>query len=108
MIRRLLIQLFIPALILTVNPLFAKSMTAEQPLDQIIVTVNDSPIMQSELNEAMQNIHKQLMSQGTPLPSEAQLKKQVLDQLISHKLQMQTADQAGVHASAEEVEQTLT
>lgn len=80
---------------------------ATQSLDQIIATVNDSPIMQSELNEAMNTIKKQMMSMRAPLPSNAALHKQVLEQLINRKLELELAAQSGIHASDADVDRVI-
>jgi peptidyl-prolyl cis-trans isomerase SurA len=72
-----------------------------ESLDRIVAVVNDSIITQSELNEAMQNIKKQMAASNTPAPSHEVLEKRVLDQLIDRKLQMLLAEQAGVQITDE-------
>lgn len=81
--------------------------TSEQSLDRIIVTVNDLPIMQSELDQATANAKKQMSSTNTPFPSAQTLRKQVLDQLINRKLQLQLAEQAGINVSDADVDRTV-
>jgi peptidyl-prolyl cis-trans isomerase SurA len=75
-----------------------------QALDRIVAIINDSPITQSELDAAMDVIKKQ--SRGA-LPSEAELRKQVLDQIINRKLQLEIATQANVHITDEQLNKAI-
>jgi peptidyl-prolyl cis-trans isomerase SurA len=78
-----------------------------ESLDRIVAVVNDSIITQSELNEAMQNIKKQMAASNTPAPSHEVLEKRVLDQLIDRKLQMLLAEQAGVQITDEQLNKAI-
>lgn len=78
-----------------------------QSLDAIVAVVNDTPITQSELDEALDNIKKQTQSSGGFLPSEAVLRKQVLDQIINRKLQLEIAEQLGIHITDEQLNKAL-
>lgn len=78
----------------------------EESLDRIVAIVNDSVITQSELNEALKLAKSQLAGQQTLSSSE--LRKKVLDQLINRKLQLQLAEQAGIHIGDAEVNKALT
>lgn len=64
-------------------------------LDSIAAIVNDSVITQAELSSQLELIKKQAGNQVT-LPPENVLKKQVLDQFILRRLQLQLAKQAGI------------
>ncbi len=79
----------------------------EQSLDRIIVIVNKSVITQSELDEQLNRIKKQLTATHTPMPPAAILRKQVLDQLINRKLQLDTAEQAGILVTEAEVTKAI-
>lgn len=90
------------------TPGFAKGhATHEQSLDNIVAIVNDDVITHSEYNSALDTAKIQIAQEHLVIPSETVLKKQVLDQLISKKLQMQIAKQAGIEVSDEELNQAI-
>src|SRR5688572_9566114 len=68
-----------------------------QSLDRIVVVVNDAIITQSEVDKATRGIKNQMLATNMTIPSADALKKQVLDQIINRKLQLQAAEQAGIH-----------
>jgi peptidyl-prolyl cis-trans isomerase SurA len=70
---------------------------AVDPLDQIVAVVNDDVITSSELNSRLQEMMVQLQQKGTSnLPPLDILREQVLDRMISKRLQLQTADRLGL------------
>lgn len=86
-------------------PLYAKDQG--ESLDQIAAIVNDDVITVSELNHALKFIKVQLAQENMPLPSEQVLQKQMLEQLINKKLQLQIAKQAGIKVSTEELNKVI-
>lgn len=80
---------------------------AEESLDQIVATVNDEVVTTSELNHSMMTARMQLAQEHAPTPSDAALKKQVLDQLINKKLQLQLAKQAGITATDSDLNKAI-
>lgn len=76
-------------------------------LDKIVAVVNDDVITHSELDHALITIKSQIAQEQTPQPSEAALQKQVLDQLINKKLQLQMATQAGIRVSDDELNKAI-
>ena len=85
-------------------PAFAE----KQPLDQTVAIVNDDVISKTELTKALSNA-KMMIAQEHAGPTSANvLKKQVLDQLINKKIQLQIAKQAGVQVSNAEVEKAIS
>ena len=89
------------------TPLFAAINQNEQPLDQIAATVNQNVITESELQDAITNIKNQLHRSNMAVPSEDALRRQVLDQLINRKLQLDVAEQNGVKISDEELDKGI-
>ncbi len=89
------------------NYAFAVTHNKEQSLDRIVVIVNKTVITQSELDDAINRIKKQLLATHTPIPPAAILRKQVLDQLINHKLQLEMAEQVGIHVTDADVTQAI-
>jgi peptidyl-prolyl cis-trans isomerase SurA len=85
----------------------AAAAPANQPIDRIVAVVNDDVILQSELNEAVRSVQQQYASQPGQLPPEDVLQKQVLDRLILNRLQIQKADDQGIHVSDADVDQAV-
>ncbi len=77
-------------------------------LDQVVAVVNDSVILQTELDARINTIVSRLRSQGTSLPPRSVLEERVLEQLISESIQLQMADRAGMRISDNELNETLT
>lgn len=65
-------------------------------IDSIVAIVNDTVITRSELDDRMLVIKQQLRQQNTPAPAEEVLQKQVLERLISSRLQLQLAANTGI------------
>jgi peptidyl-prolyl cis-trans isomerase SurA len=79
-----------------------------QPLDTIVATVNDTIITQSEFQQALDAAKKQFAGSYTPVPPADILDKQVLDQLINRKLQLELAEKAGIHVDKTEVAKIIS
>lgn len=77
-------------------------------LDQVVAVVNDSVILQSELDARINTIVGRLRSQGTSLPPRSVLEERVLEQLITESIQLQMAERAGMRISDNELNETLT
>lgn len=85
----------------------AKTKANEQSLDGIVAVINDTPITQSELNDALNNIKKQVTRSGGSLPPADALRKQVLEQIINRKLQLEIAEQAGIKVTDEQLNKAI-
>jgi peptidyl-prolyl cis-trans isomerase SurA len=72
---------------------------ASEPLDKIVAVVNDDVVTQSEYDSAMRIIKTQMSQQNMPMPGETALQKQVMDQLINKKVQLQVAKAVGINIS---------
>ena len=76
-------------------------------LDKIIAIVDDDVVLQSELNRRMSSIMKQIKQSNTTAPPEDLLKKQILDRLISERIQLSIGYNAGVRISDDELNQAI-
>jgi peptidyl-prolyl cis-trans isomerase SurA len=76
-------------------------------LDRIVAVVNDDVITQFELNDRMKRVMRQLQQQGTPLPPQDVLKKQLLERMISDRVQLQYAAQTGLRIDDSQLERAL-
>jgi peptidyl-prolyl cis-trans isomerase SurA len=95
----------------SILPLHAQLLTpaapASQPLDRIVAVVNDSVILQSELNDAVRSIQQQYATQPGQLPPMNVLQQQVLDRLVLMRLQLEKAEDQGIRISNEDVDQAV-
>ena len=71
-------------------------------LDKVVAIVGDDIVTESELNHRFQLTKKQLERAHDKLPSNQVLKKQVLNQLIDTKIELNTAKKAGVDVDEDE------
>ena len=76
-------------------------------LDRVVAIVDDDVVLYSELNQRMAGILSRIQQSGTQAPPEEILRKQVLEQLVSERLQLNMGYNAGIRISDEEVNQTL-
>ncbi|HIQ40274.1 MAG TPA: peptidylprolyl isomerase [Sulfurivirga caldicuralii] len=91
----------------TLLSLLAFSAQAAQLLERIVAVVEDQPILQSELDQAISATLSQLRQRGiTPPPADV-LRKRVLEQLILEKIQLLRAKQRGIQVSDDEVNAQL-
>ncbi|MDN5864174.1 MAG: peptidylprolyl isomerase [Gammaproteobacteria bacterium] len=79
-----------------------------RPLDEVIAVANDQPILASALNQRIAEVTQALRARGTALPTEEVLRRQVLERLITHKLQLQAADRQGIRISADQINEALS
>lgn len=100
----LITSLLACSVILNVNT-YAKQ--NEQTLDKMVAIVNDDVITSTELTHALANVKIQMTQAHATTPPLSVLQKQVLDQLINKKIQLQIAHQAGVSISETELNTTI-
>jgi peptidyl-prolyl cis-trans isomerase SurA len=81
---------------------------AADPVDRIVAVVEEDVVLASELMERVRTVKTQMQEQGTPLPPDSVLDKQVLDRLISTKLQIQMAQNTGIRVDDETLNQTIS
>lgn len=78
-----------------------------QDLDKIIAIVNDDVVTRSELIHTMAALKMQMAQEQVPVPTDAVLQKQILDQLINKKLQLQVAKQVGIIISDADLDKAI-
>ena len=76
-------------------------------LDQVVAVVNDDIVLQSELDQRTASIYRSIQESGTQPPSLEMLRDQVLERLISERLQLSMGFNAGVRISDTEIDQTI-
>ena len=80
---------------------------AVKPLDQIVAVVNDDVIAKSELDSSVSEMEAQLAQKGVTAPPLEILRQQVLDRMISKRLQLQTAHQLGLSVDDDTVTKAI-
>lgn len=87
--------------------LWSINLQAQALLDRIVAVINDDIITQSELNSETARLRQRFRNAGEALPPTAALEKQVLNQMIEQKLQLQKAKALGISVDEVTLEQTL-
>lgn len=95
---------FILAICMSVS---ATALAETQFLDKVIAIVENEVVLRSELDERLQQVAERAQTNSMALPDLQVLQQQVLDHLISEKLQLQMARRVGVEVSDGQVSQTL-
>lgn len=72
------------------------AMANPKPMDQIAVIVNDSVILQSEVDQRIRDLTFQASQRQAALPAPEQLRNQAREQLILESLQLQLAERNGI------------
>lgn len=75
----------------------------EFALDKIVAVVNDDVVTKSELNHSLSLAKLQMAERSANAPSQ----KQVLDQLINKKLQLQIAKQVGIQFTDADIDKVV-
>ncbi len=85
----------------------ASSTKSIQPVDRILVVVNDTVITERELQIRVEAISQQLQKQGTPLPPKEIFARQMLERLILETLQLQHAKEAGLKLDDKDIDHAI-
>lgn len=100
--------IYIIAFLLT-GPALAKVSSHQiVELDYVIAVINDDVLTNSELEDRIQLVVKQLEEKKTKLPPRDVLKKQIIEQLIMEKIQLQRAHKVGIRVNDETVNKVVT
>lgn len=78
-----------------------------QVADSVVAVVNDGVITQRELQERTALIAKRLQQQNAPVPPADQMQRQVLDQMVLERIQLQKAKEDGITIDDATVNRTL-
>ena len=78
--------------------------------DFIVALVNSEPVTNSEVRQRLMRVEQQLSQQTSALPAREQLARQVLEQIISERAQLQLAAELGIRvdeAALAQAEQSI-
>jgi peptidyl-prolyl cis-trans isomerase SurA len=65
-------------------------------VDYIVALVNSEPVTNNEVRRRLVRVEQQLTQQGAALPAREELARQVLEQLVSERAQIQLAKELGI------------
>lgn len=93
--------------LLAFNSVAALAATEPDEVDRIVAVVGDEVITLSELRARLATATAQLKRQGTPLPSGDVLEKQMLERLITDRVQLQFAKETGIKIDDQQLDQAI-
>jgi peptidyl-prolyl cis-trans isomerase SurA len=76
-------------------------------VDRIVAVVNEDVITRVDLTQQLKLAVEALKRQGTPLPAESVLEKQVLERMLNQKIQLQFARESGVRIDDGVLDKTI-
>lgn len=88
--------------------LLVPAVALAQPLDSVVAVVNDGVITSSELDAQVKLLRQQITEKKMQLPSEAALRKQVLQHLIDVDLELQLAKQHNLTIENAELDESIS
>lgn len=78
-----------------------------ESIDRIIAVVNNEVITQYELNARLQLALRQMKAQNVPLPPMDVLEKQMLERMVTERVQLQFAKETGIRIDDVQLDRTL-
>lgn len=76
-------------------------------LDRVVAIVDEDLVLESELKDRMHSVIERLKTQYSQLPPEDVLQKQILEQLIVERVQLQLALRYDIVPSEQEIDQAI-
>lgn len=76
-------------------------------LDRIVAVVNDEVITRVELEDRMKVAVRQLTQQGTPLPPRDVIRRQLLERMITDRVQLQFAKETGLRVDDTDLDRAI-
>lgn len=103
LLKNILLPLVCATLIVPAMSVIAQN----QPLDKIEAVVNQEVILSSDITRMQQDVKNRYAKSGQELPANSELQKQILDKLITDRLQLQIAERIGLRINDAQLDQTL-
>ena len=76
-------------------------------IDGVVAVVNTGVVTRKEIDDRIASIQKQALAGGKKLPEGGELRKQVLENLILEKIQIQEAEQTGLAVNEKELNKII-
>ena len=96
-------NIYIALSILLTLPVSAKI----EVLDRVAIIVGEGVVLESQVNNMLENIKTRYQEQGAPMPPQEVMLEQVQERLIIEELQLQMGRQAGVRVGDGELNQAF-
>ncbi len=80
---------------------------AQRAADYIVAVVNSEPITNSEVQRELQRVIQQLAQQRRPVPERKEMAREVLENLINQKVQLQSANETGIRVDDAAIDQAV-
>ncbi len=85
----------------------AASAEATDPIDRILIVVNDEIVTAREVDTRVYTVRARLTSQKVSLPPDDILRRQVMERMVAERLQQQVARQHGFTVSDERLDRAI-
>ncbi|WP_439520578.1 peptidylprolyl isomerase [Hydrogenophaga sp.] len=86
-------------------PASVGSANVQGTADYIVALVNSEPVTNNEVRQRLVRVEQQMAQQGAPMPPRDQLARQVLEQIINERIQIQQATELGITVNEADVTQ---
>ena len=96
-------NIYIALTILLTLPVSAKI----EVLDRVAIIVGEGVVLESQVNNMLENIKTRYQEQGAPMPPQEVMLEQVQERLIIEELQLQMGRQAGIRVGDGELNQAF-
>ncbi|WP_293008542.1 peptidylprolyl isomerase [Nitrosomonas sp.] len=100
----LILFVFLPAQITAQELAFAP---VAIPINHIVAVVNEDAITRYELDEAIKTAIGRMQQQGMQIPDQHTLEEQVLESIITKRIQIQHAQEVGLSVAETELDETI-
>ncbi|MDX3775059.1 peptidylprolyl isomerase SurA [Chromatiaceae bacterium AAb-1] len=81
--------------------------TAEKEIDKVAAIVDNGVVLESDVADILNRVKRNAASQGQTLPSDAALRTQALERLITTAIQLQLAQRMGLQVSDAQLDDTV-
>lgn len=107
--NKLLNRLFpaLVAVLLTAPLLAAPAKTVADPIDRILIVINDEVVTAREVELRLNTVRARLTNQKVNLPPDNILRRQVMERMVVERLQQQIARQLGLTVSDERLDRAI-
>lgn len=102
---RVVVSFFAAVLLLAAT--FSAQAVSPVEVDRIVAVVNSEAITLGELQSRIASVVRQMREQNVPLPPQNIIERQMLDRMISERVQLQEAKESGLNVSNDELNDAL-
>ena len=102
-----LVAFFATAMLLATPLLVSNTTHAQQLLDRVVVVVDDGVVLQSQIDQLVQQVKAGNNFNSANAPSDEVLETQAIERLILQEIQLQMADRMGIEVNDSQLEQAI-